>query len=65
MKLFKNDKECNLSLLAYADDLVLVAEREFSLRMMIKCFDLMCRKKVLDVNAGKSKLIVFGGVETV
>lgn len=47
-------------MLADADDLVLVEENEPGLRMMVECFNSVCERKGLKVNAGKSKMMVFG-----
>ena len=47
--------------LLYADDLVLCGELEEDLRAMVGCFVGVCRRRGLKVNAGKSKMMVFGG----
>ena len=46
--------------LFYADDLVLRGESEEDLKVMVGRFE-VCRRRGLTVNAGKRKVIVFGG----
>ena len=45
----------------YADDLVLCGESEEDLKAMVGQFAEVCRRRVLKVNAGKSKLMVLNG----
>ena len=49
-----------LSLL-YADDLVLCGESEEDLRVMVGRLAEVCKRRVLKVNAGKSKVMVLNG----
>ena len=49
--------------LLYADDLVLCGETEEDLRAMVGWFSVVCRRRELKVNAGKSKVIVLNGEE--
>ena len=46
--------------LLYADDLILCGESDEDLRVMVRRFYEMCRRRDLTVNAGKSKVIVLG-----
>lgn len=46
-------------LLAYADDLVLLAEKEEGMRNMIKRFEKYVKVKSLDLNVEKSKILRF------
>ncbi len=43
----------------YADDTVLLAESEGMLQMIVDEFDRVCKRRNLNVNAGKSKVMVF------
>ena len=45
------------------DDMVLCVEGEENLMTMVGYFVEMCRRKGLNVNADKSKVMVLGGVE--
>ena len=47
--------------LLYKDDLVLYGELEEDLSVMVGWFTEVCRRRVLMVNAGKSKLMVLDG----
>ena len=47
---------CRLFGLLYADDLVLCGELEEDLRVMVRRFAEVCRRRGLKVNAGKSKM---------
>ncbi len=47
----------------YAYDTVLLAESEGMLQRIVDEFDRICKKRKLKVNAGKSKVMVFGGNE--
>ena len=49
--------------LLYADDLVLCGESEEDLRSRVGRFVEACRRGGLKVKVGKSKVILFGGVE--
>jgi hypothetical protein len=49
----------NIKLLAYADDIVLLASDKLSLKKMLQAFELYCSKWNLEVNLSKSKIIVF------
>jgi len=46
--------------LAYADDMVLIAEEEDEMKAMIARFERYIKEKGLTVNAGKSKMMRFG-----
>ena len=52
-----------MSGLLYADDLVLNGESEEDLRVMKKPFVEIYERKVLKINAHKSKVMVWGGEE--
>ena len=52
-----------MSGLLYADDLVLNGESEEDLRVMKKPFVEIYERKVLKINAHKSKVMVLGGLE--
>ncbi len=43
----------------YADDTVLLAEREGMLQRTVDEFERVCKRRKLKVNAGKSKVMVF------
>ena len=50
--------------LLYADDLVvLCGESEKDLRMMLRRFAEVCRRRGMKVNAGKSKVMILNGEE--
>ena len=49
--------------LLYADDLVLCCELEEDLRVMVKWFAEVCRRRGLKVIAGKSKVMILKGEE--
>jgi hypothetical protein len=49
----------NIKLLAYADDIVLLASDRWSLQKMIDGFDYYCSMWKLSVNLEKSKIIIF------
>ena len=51
-----------MPLLLYADDLVLCGESEEYLRAMVEKF-VVCRRRGLKVDAGKSKVMVLNGEE--
>ncbi len=44
----------------YADDTVLLAESEGMLQRIVDEFDRVCKRRKLKMNAGKSKVMVFG-----
>ena len=50
--------------LLYPDDLVLCGESKEYLRAMVRCFVGVFRRRGLDVNTGKSKVMVLDGEET-
>ena len=54
-------KKWRLPGLLYADDLALCGESEEDLRVMVGRFSEVCRRRVLTVNAGKSKVMVLNG----
>ena len=49
--------------LLYADELVLCSESKEDLRAMGDVFVEVCRRRVLKVNPGKSKVMLLGGEE--
>ena len=49
--------------LLYYDDLVLCGESEEDLSLMVGHFVEVCRKRGVNVNAGKSKVMVLNGEE--
>ena len=53
-----------MSGLLYADDLVLCGESQEDLRTMVGRFVEVCRRRGVKVNAGKSKVIVLNGEES-
>ena len=60
---FQEGRERRLPDLLNADDLVLCGESEKDLREMVGCFDKVCRRRGLKVNAGKRKVVVLGREE--
>ena len=60
----KREREWRLSGLLYADDLVLCGESQEDLRTMVGRFVEVCRRRGVKVNAGKSKVIVLNGEES-
>ena len=52
-----------LPVLLYTDDLVLCGESEEDPRAIVGGFIEVCRRRGLEVNAGKSKVMVLGGKE--
>ena len=52
-----------MSVLFYADDLVLCGESEEDLREMVGRFVEVCRRKGIKVNAGKSNVMILNGEE--
>ena len=57
----KEGREWRLPSLLYADDLLLCGESEEDPREMVGRFAKVCRRRGLKVNAGKSKVIRWGG----
>ena len=57
------ESEWRLTGLLYADDLILCEEFEEDLRVMIRWFAEVCRRRGLNVNSGKSKVMVLNGEE--
>ena len=58
LRFLEDEREWRLPSLLYADDLVLCGELKEDLRMMLRQFAEMCRRRGLEVNAGKSKVMV-------
>ena len=53
-----------MPILLYADDLVLCGEsEEEDLRVMVRQFAEVCRRRGMKVNGGKSKMMVMNGEE--
>ena len=59
----KERREWKLPGFLYADDLVLCGESEEDLRVMVGQFVEVCRRRGLNINAGKSKVILMNGKE--
>ena len=59
----KDGREWRLLGVLYADDLVLCGESKEDLRVMVGWFSKVCRRRVLKVNAGNSKVMVLNGEE--
>ena len=58
-----NVKEWRLPGLLYVNDLALCGESEEDLRVMVRRFTEVCRRRELKVNAGKSKMMVLNREE--
>ena len=58
----ERDREWRLLGLLYAGDLVLCAELEEDLRVMVGRFVEVCKRRGLKINADKSKVMVLNGV---
>ena len=52
-----NDNECELNQLLFADDTVVVADSEIKLCQLVAEFGRVCKKRKLQVNVGKSKVM--------
>ena len=63
VKLLGDGREWRLPGLLYADDLVLYGEPEKDLRVMVRWFAEVCRRRGLKVNVGKRKVMVVNGDE--
>ena len=63
LRFLEDEREWRLPSLLYADDLVLCGELKEDLRMMLRQFAEMCRRRGLEVNAGKSKVMVLNREE--
>ena len=63
VKFLEDVREWRLPDLFYADDLVLCDDSEENLRVMVGRFAEMCRRRVLKVNAGKSKGMILNREE--
>jgi exonuclease III len=50
----------DLGALLYADDVILMAESQEKLQALVDVVDRFCRKWHMDINLGKSKIMVFG-----
>ena len=61
VRFLEDGREWRLPDLLYADDLVLYGESEEDLRMMVRWFSEVCRRRGLKFNAGKCKVIVLNG----
>ena len=59
----EDGREWRLSGLLYADDLVLFGDSEEDLRVMVRRFVEVCRRRGLKANTGKNKVMVLGGEE--
>ena len=59
----KEESECRLPGLLYADNLVLCGELEEDLRVIVRRFAEECRKRGMKVNTGKSKVLALNGEE--
>ena len=56
-------REWRLPGLLYADNLVLCGGSEEDLKAMVGHFAEVCRRRGLEINVGKSKVMVLGGEE--
>ena len=56
-------REWGLPVLLYPDDLVLCGESKEDLRAIVGRFAEVCKRRSLNVNAGKIKVMVLGGEE--
>ena len=63
MKFLEKEREWKLPDLLYVDNLVLCGESEEDLRAVVGRFVEVCRRRELEVNAGKSKVPVLNGEE--
>ena len=63
MSVLGDGREWRLPGLLYPDDLALCAESEEDLTVMVGWFGEVCRRRGLNLNAGKSKVIVLNGEE--
>ena len=63
VRFLKDEREWRLPGPLYADDLVLYRESEEGLRAIVGRFSKVCRRRELEVNAGKSKVMVLNGEE--
>ena len=63
VRFLKDGKEWRLPSFLYADDLVLCGESEEDLRVIVRWFAKMYRRRGLKVNAGKSKVMILNGEE--
>ena len=59
----EEEKEWKILVLLYADDLVLCGESEEDLKVMVKCFVEVCRRRGMKVNADRRKGMVLSGKE--
>ena len=57
----EDEREWRLLGLLHADDFVLCGESEEDLRVIVGQFAEVCRRRGLNVNAGKSKVMVLNG----
>ena len=56
-------REWRLPGILYADDLVLCGDSKEDMRTMVNRFVVVCRRRGLKVNEGKSKVVVMNGEE--
>ena len=63
VRFLEDGRESRLPDLLYADDLVLCDKSEEDLKTIMERFVEVCRRRVLKVNAGKSKVMVMDGEE--
>ena len=63
VRFLEEGREWRLPGLLYADDLFLCGESEEDLRATVGLFVEICRRRVLKVNAGKSKVMVLNEEE--
>ena len=61
VRFLEEGREWKLPCLLYAYDLVLCGELEEELRVVVECFVNVCRRRVLKVNIGKSKVMLLYG----
>ena len=53
----RNERECELNLLPFANDTPLVADSEENLKRLVQEFGRVCKRRILNVNVGKSKVM--------
>ena len=63
VRFLEEGKEWRLLGLLYADDMVLCHESEEDLNVRMEWFIEVCKRRVLKVNAGKSKVTILNGGE--
>lgn len=57
MKLIENEREWSVPCLLYAVDLILCSESKENLRVLVERFFRVCKRRGMQVNVDKSKMI--------